>query len=165
MLSYPFYFMNMTLTADWDVILVIVSTLKQFPSIPNLRHVKGHQDCNRNIESMSLPAQLNVLEADLLAGLYRYDSQQNHTIIPRIAGNTVQLHLPQGTITSKLRPAVRKHASLPLTKWAIKKATNGQIASSTLSPGQLMEHVFVKNIPEYTLLSSTSTIGFLRGTK
>jgi ribonuclease HI len=126
-LEFPFYYPNQTLSADWDIIQAIVSTLKQFPRIPPLEWIKGHQDRNRSVQSLSLPAQLNV-EADELAGLYRYRPQQNHTRVPRIAGNTVQLHLPGGTIASKLKPAVRKHASLPLTRKSMLKSNKWTVS-------------------------------------
>ncbi len=42
-LSYPYYFPNTTMDAEWDVLQAIHSSLKEFPSVPDLQHVKGHQ--------------------------------------------------------------------------------------------------------------------------
>jgi hypothetical protein len=147
MLAYPFYFANMTLTADWDVIQAIVSTMKQFQTPPPLDHVYGHQDKNTDVASLPLPAQLNV-EADALAGLYRYNQQQNHTRVPRIAGNTVQLNLPCGTISSKLKQAVRKHASLPITRQAIMKSNKWTLSEFDSIAWEIHGTCFRKHYPK-----------------
>jgi hypothetical protein len=55
---------------------------------------------------------LNV-EADELAGSYEYDPNTSPSKVPRITGNTAQLHIEKGTITSRLKASLRRHASEP----------------------------------------------------
>ena len=84
--TYPFYYPGITLTADWDVLQAITTTIQMLPIPPTLQHVKGHQDRDRAIELLSLPAQLNI-EADYLASQYKYPPEQPTNICPIIAGN------------------------------------------------------------------------------
>ena len=63
-------FPNTTLEPDWDIRNEIKETLKLIGR-PNLFiHVKGHQDEGQSVESLDLPAQLNV-EADHEANAFR----------------------------------------------------------------------------------------------
>jgi hypothetical protein len=112
MLAYPFYFPNLTMSSDWDVLQAIIATMRSFNNKPTLSHVTGHQDRTIAFDNLSLPAQLNV-EADDLAGCYVYDPNTNPSRVPRISGNTVQVHIPKGTITSRLKSVIRRQASEP----------------------------------------------------
>ena len=112
MLAYPFYFPNLTMSSDWDVLQAIIATMRSFNNKPTLSHVTGHQDRTIAFDNLSLPAQLNV-EADDLAGCYVYDPNTDPSRVPRISGNTVQVHIPKGTITSRLKSVIRRHASEP----------------------------------------------------
>jgi hypothetical protein len=112
MLEYPFYFPNLTMASDWDVLQSIITSIRSFKDQPKLAHVIGHQDRTVAFENLSLPAQLNV-EADTLAGSYVYNSNMSASKVPRICGNTAQLHIPKGTITSRFKQALRRHASEP----------------------------------------------------
>jgi hypothetical protein len=110
MLEWPFYFPSKTLAPEWDVLQAIVTRIKAFPVRPLLQWVEGHQDDNVAYNRLSLPAQLNV-DADKIAGEYEYKPYQHPKAVPIISGITVQLHLKQGTITSKLKQVIRKAAS------------------------------------------------------
>ena len=96
--------------ADWDIVQAIVSTIGQFPLPPTLAHVEGHQDKNNQVSNLPLSAQLNF-EADGLAGTFKYNNTQDPTRVPLIAGNAVQLHTRKGTVSSKLKPALRRIAT------------------------------------------------------
>ena len=109
-LGFPFYYPNVTMCADWDILQAIVSTIRQFPLPPTLAHVEGHQDKHDQVVNLPLPAQLNV-EADGLAGTFKYNDSKDPTRVPLIAGNAVQLHTPKGTVSSKLKPALRRIAT------------------------------------------------------
>ena len=109
-LGFPFYYPNVTMCADWDILQAIVSSLRQFPIPPTLAHVEGHQDKTTHVSNLPLPTQLNV-EADALAGAFVYNDTQDATVVPRITGNSVQMHTPKGTISSKLKPAIRRIAT------------------------------------------------------
>ena len=112
MLDWPFYFPSKTLAPEWDVLQAIVTKMQAYSVRPILQWVEGHQDDKVAYNRRSLPAQLNV-DADKMAGEYEYKPYQHPTEVPLIPGITVQLHMPQGTITSKLKQAVRKAASAP----------------------------------------------------
>ena len=121
MSEWPYYYPNLTITSDWDVLQAIVTKLQTLPTTPSLRYVRGHQDDHTPYDQLPLPAQLNV-DADKLAGEYQYSPRQNPTIVPLITGNTVQIQLPSGTITSKLKSNLRKASSYSSMKAHIQKA-------------------------------------------
>jgi hypothetical protein len=63
----PFRSSLASFRANWDLLQAIATTIKRISSIPvHVNHVKGHQDRNRDVSSLSLPAQLDV-DADGLA--------------------------------------------------------------------------------------------------
>ena len=115
MITWPYYYPNATMSPDWDVLQAIVSLLREFPKTPQLIHVKGHQDNNQTYAQLSMPAQLNV-DADKLAGDFEYRPSDDPTIAPLIAGNSVSLQCPTGTISSKYRQNIRKMKSAPIMK-------------------------------------------------
>ena len=115
MITWPYYYPNATMSPDWDVLQSIVSLLREFPKTPHLIHVKGHQDNNQTYAQLSMPAQLNV-DADKLAGDFEYRPSDDPTIAPLIAGNSVSLQCPTGTISSKYRQNIRKMKSAPIMR-------------------------------------------------
>ena len=54
------FFLNETITTDWDILQNIISSLTQFQQKPKLCHLKGHQDAQASYAQFPLPAQLNV---------------------------------------------------------------------------------------------------------
>ena len=102
-----------TMDPDWDLHQSIIYTLRQFPSIPPLSHVKAHQDRYHPYETLSLEAQLNV-QADRLAGDYCYPSTLSSRFCPLITGTVATLHGPSGTITSNYRSTLRRLSSDPV---------------------------------------------------
>ena len=113
MATWPFYYSNATMAADWDVLQAIVFSLSQFDVKPQLIHVKGHQDDDIEYADLSLAAQLNV-DADHLAGSFEYQAHQDPSKTPLIRGNAVNLHSKNGTISSNYRKNIRKMFSYPI---------------------------------------------------
>jgi hypothetical protein len=64
------WYPNYTISSEWDVLQAIVYTLEQSSPIPDVEHVKGHQDCNTAYALLSLQAQLNV-DTDTAATLFQ----------------------------------------------------------------------------------------------
>ena len=98
--KWPYFFPNTSTDPDWDILQQIIFSLRLFPSLPEIRFIKGHQDDDHPYTTLSLPAQLNV-DTDHLAGSYVPRPNQNPTIITMIAGSAISLHLLSGTITTK----------------------------------------------------------------
>jgi hypothetical protein len=97
--------------AEWDLLIEIQTTLKTLPAV-HLVHVKGHQDKESEYSTLPLLAQLNV-EADTKAREYQADFGKAHpcTLLSPNAG--VLLHFPEGTITAKVIPEVRRRVTGP----------------------------------------------------
>ena len=64
------FFLNETITSDWDILQNIILSLTQFQHKPTLSHIKGHQDAQASYAQLALLAQLNV-DADCLASRYQ----------------------------------------------------------------------------------------------
>ena len=99
MLQWAHYYQSATMDADWDVLQAIITILRGFETPPAIEHVRGHQDDKTAYQDLDLPAQLNV-DADELAGGYKYNPDQNPKYVPLIAGSVVALHTKNGTIVS-----------------------------------------------------------------
>ena len=93
--------------ANWDAINEIYHSIQalQFPM--KIKHVRGHQDRQTAYADLTLNAQLNV-DADRYAGLYQDQYGCARPIVLRLPHNGVQIHQFSGTITSKLKSALRR---------------------------------------------------------
>jgi hypothetical protein len=89
---------NDTISSDWDVLQAIVATLRLFPQLPLVSHVKGHQDNVVAYAQLPLEAQLNV-DADAAANLFQIEHGATRYIVPLIAGNSAQLFINNKTAT------------------------------------------------------------------
>lgn len=112
MLSWPYYYPSATLQPDWDILQMIITSLRKFPVMPTLTHVKGHQDTTSQLASLSLPARLNI-EADNLASQYHYPTSLDPNTAAMFPNTTVLLHSAQGTISSHYRNHLRRISSEP----------------------------------------------------
>jgi hypothetical protein len=99
-------FPNTTLEADWDIRNEIKATLKLIGRPNSFSHVKGHQDNGQSVESLDLPAQLNV-EADREANEFRAAYPEHRPLVPRLGHNGAQLHINGRTINGKYRHEIR----------------------------------------------------------
>jgi hypothetical protein len=93
--------------ADWDLLQAIASTFKRISSTPlHVHHTKGHQDCTRDVTTLSLPTQLNV-EADGLATDFNAPLTIPLPEIPFDPMTKIQLAVGRKTVTSHLQSHVR----------------------------------------------------------
>jgi hypothetical protein len=104
--KYTEAFPNTTLEADWDIRNEIKATLKLIGLPNSFSHVKGHQDNGQCVESLDLPAQLNV-EADREANAFRAAYPSHRPSVPRLGHNRAQLHIGGRTINGKYRQEIR----------------------------------------------------------
>ena len=119
--SHTEHFANTTLKADWDVINEIVVSRRELLHPPSLTWIKSHQDDHKPYEQLSLPAQLNV-DADNLAESYMIHHCDQHRKVAMLPHSGCILHLPEGTITNKLkREIVKAKRGPPLLAFLSKK--------------------------------------------
>ena len=100
---------NSTLDSDWDILAKIWKTILELEegSRPNIVHIKGHQDKDKQYAELDLPAQLNV-DADKLADQYiAANPNKNYREVPLLPTSGAQLNLPEGTATHKYKRELR----------------------------------------------------------
>jgi len=113
-------FPNDTLKPDWDIINEIVLLLKATPQ--KVSWIRGHQDNDKDLEEIPLPAQLNC-EADELASEVHDIEFDWNVKNPKPPNNSVQIHLGKKTITSHLKHTLRQTIKQkPLLDYIAKKA-------------------------------------------
>eukprot|EP00957_Ditylum_brightwellii_P211763 15366575-Ditylum_brightwellii.AAC.1 len=84
--NYPFN----TLEPDWDAVAQVADTLKQYNNLITITHVKGHQDDNKPLEELTMPARFNVT-TDFLATNYSIQHSIQCVEVPRMEINCAQL--------------------------------------------------------------------------
>jgi len=103
--------------SEWDVLAEIWTTMAQLEN-KTIAWVKGHQDNDKPYEDLPLRAQLNC-DADSIANAF-IEGYPDHPYshVPLLPTSGVQLNLPVGTVTHKLKreirlartePSLRKH--------------------------------------------------------
>ena len=97
---------NSTFQPNWDVVQAIVETLQSAHIEATYEHVKGHQDDDVPVESLSLLAQLNV-EADHHAGVYLTSFGSYSHIIPLSPTCPITLNIDGKTIHRGFKQAIR----------------------------------------------------------
>lgn len=119
------YYANATLAAEWDIVNEIVVNLRLLEHPPEIRHIKGHQDQHKPYDQLPLHAQLNC-DADTLANesLRLRDPRLDCSRVPLLPHAGAQLHLPQGTITGKIKKPIIKASRGPALLEHI-RTTNG----------------------------------------
>ena len=97
---------NSTMDAEWDVLIEIWTARATLPK-HHIEWIKGHQDKIKPYEKLSLKAQLNV-DYDAIADAYIVENP-NHQYqqVPLLPTSGIQLQLPIGTITNKLKRELR----------------------------------------------------------
>jgi hypothetical protein len=104
--QYSETFPNTTLEPDWDIRNEIKVTLTLIGMPNSFTRVKGHQDNGQSVESLELPAQLNV-EADHEANAFRAAYPAHRPWVPRLGHNRTQLHIGGHTINGKYQHEIR----------------------------------------------------------
>ena len=116
-------FPNETLAAEWDLLIEIWRSLEIFDSEmhPTFTHIKGHQDAKKPYHKLDLPAQLNV-DADQLASEYiRNNPDLDYSTVHLLPHAGLQLQFPTGTLTYKLKRALRIARTEPTLEKALKE--------------------------------------------
>ena len=114
---------NDKLAAEWDLLMEIWRSLEIFaPEMhPTFTHIKGHQDDKKPYDKLELPAQLNV-DADKWADDFiRHNPDLDYTRVPMFPSAQVQLQFQQGTVTHKLKRALRIASTTPPLEKALKE--------------------------------------------
>lgn len=92
---------NPTLEPDWDVLHEIQWTITHHVHGCTLVHTKGHQDDKAKYHTLSLLAQLNI-DADKLAGQFQDCHGESRPQVLLFPHASAQVHIREGTITSRL---------------------------------------------------------------
>ena len=93
------------LMAEYDVIQRLATVLDDAPSHLQVIHIKAHQDDDKPVESLSVPARLNVM-ADKLA-TKAVQEGSSRTRVSMIPGTEVLVHTTTGTITRRMAQTAR----------------------------------------------------------
>ena len=97
---------NSTMDAEWDVLAQIWTVIRELTE-PSISWIKGHQDDKKPYHELSLMAQLNC-DADEWADKYIAENPNYpYNKVPLFPISGVQLNLPTGTVTHKLKRELR----------------------------------------------------------
>ena len=100
------------LHSEYDMLAECHNLLDQFPSRPQLHHVKGHQDSGDPDKKLSLEAELNV-EADALATEALQQVQAPMLKVPLSQSAAVLLDLDGRTVTRHIESSLKHHIHRP----------------------------------------------------
>jgi hypothetical protein len=100
---------NTTLEPEWDLLMEIWTTNAGVPpeQRPSFEFVKGHQDKKKPYAELPLKAQLNCDADDLANGYIHRNPNKDYNTATMIPSGKAQLHLPTGTVSSKLNTELR----------------------------------------------------------
>jgi hypothetical protein len=105
------------LHSEWDIVSSVHRLHSCFPSLPELLHVKGHQDDNIPAAFLDLPGQLNV-EADKLATHALQELGSPKPYIPFDPSTEVLLTIDGRTVTRQLGATIHaQHHLAPICKY------------------------------------------------
>ena len=107
--------------SEWDIVSTLHRLQLQFPILPSLTHVKGHQDTIYHNHNLALPAQMNV-EADLLATLALQHWGSPKSVVPFDPLSYVMLSIKGRAVTRNLESAIRLQQHInPIRKYYRKR--------------------------------------------
>ena len=100
------------LHSKWDALISVFHLMNDFPAVPKLTHVLGHQDNDLAYQDLPLAAQMNT-QADALATmeLDEYATPFHH--VPFNPESRVMLSINGTAVTRRLETTIRTHARLP----------------------------------------------------
>jgi hypothetical protein len=105
------------LHSEWDIVSSVHRLHSRFPSLPELIHVKGHQDDDTPADFLELPGQLNV-EADALATQALHGLGSPKPYIPFDPSTEVLLTIDGRTVTRQLSASIHaQHHLAPIRKY------------------------------------------------
>ena len=98
---------------EWDAIISVYNLMDRFPSLPQLKHVYGHQDLEVDYADLPLDAQMNTqAKAFATTALKEYSTLQHY--VPFDPKSRVMLSLDGITVTRRLETTIRTKARLPI---------------------------------------------------
>ena len=100
------------LHSKWDALISVYHLMDQFPHLPNLQHVYGHQDSNLDYADLPLDAQMNI-EADALATMELTKFSTPMYSVPFNPESRVMLSLSGITVTRRIKQTICTTARLP----------------------------------------------------
>jgi hypothetical protein len=106
------HYPSTALLSEWDILSVILTIIRNLPSVPLVQHVEGHQDDDQPTHLLPLPAQLNC-EADALATQALEAIPTPIPIVPVFPSAICQLDIRDATITRRHASALRWAATTP----------------------------------------------------
>jgi hypothetical protein len=115
MMEWKTFYPSTALLSEWDILSVIMEFISQLPLPPVVQHVKGHQDQESPVTSLSLQAQLNC-EADALATAALVAIPvpiPKSTVFPSAV---CQLDIGDTTVSRKIPSSLRFSAAEPAMK-------------------------------------------------
>jgi exonuclease III len=100
------------LHSEWDALISVYHLMDEFPALPKLQHVLGHQDNEVAYQDLPLDAQMNS-QADALATmeLDEYATPFHH--VPFNPESRVMFSINGIAVTRRLETTIRTHARLP----------------------------------------------------
>jgi hypothetical protein len=100
------------LHSEWDALISVFHLMNDFPEVPKLSHVLGHQDNDMAYNDLPLDAQMNT-QADALATmeLEEYSTPFHH--VPFNPESRVMFSINGIAVTRRLETTIRTHARLP----------------------------------------------------
>ena len=101
-----------TLHSEWDALISVFHLMNDFPEVPQLTHILGHQDNDFSYQDLPLDAQMNT-QADALATmeLEEYATPFHH--VPFNPESRVMFSINGIAVTRRLETTIRTHARLP----------------------------------------------------
>jgi hypothetical protein len=106
------YYPSTALLSEWDILSVILDHLPQLPIVPVVTHVKGHQDREAPVATLSIPAQLNC-EADSLATAALVAIESPIPQSPVFPSAVCQLDVADASVSRKVQASLRFSAAAP----------------------------------------------------
>jgi hypothetical protein len=113
MMAWETHYPSNALLSEWDIISVVLAYLPKLPLTPTVKHVKGYQDRDAPVASLSLPAQLNC-KADALATAALAEIVSPLPQTPVFPSAIYQLDVSNATIFRKIQAALRYSATEPI---------------------------------------------------
>ena len=100
------------LHSEWDALISVFHLMDDFPSLPKLSHVLGHQDNDLAYQDLPLDAQMNTQTGALATmELEEYATPFHH--VPFNPESRVMFSINGIAVTRRLETTIRTHACLP----------------------------------------------------
>jgi hypothetical protein len=112
MMEWETFYPSAALLSEWGVLSVILEYIPQLPTTPVVQHIKGHQDKEAPVASLSLQAQLNC-EAGALATIALIAITAPIPKSPVFPSAACQLDIADASVSRKIPASLRFSAAEP----------------------------------------------------